>query len=105
LTATGQHESAAYRVGLTTTRPHFGGRRWWFVCPLGVDGRPCGRRVGKLYLPPAGRYFGCRHCHGLTYTSCQDRRRFDSLYRRLAREAGVDVAAARRALRRPGEGP
>jgi hypothetical protein len=45
--------------------------RWSFICPLIVNGRPCGRRVGKLYLPPSARYFGCRHCHGLTYTSAQ----------------------------------
>jgi hypothetical protein len=37
-----------------------------------VNGRPCQRRVGKLYLPPGGRYYGCRHCHALTYTSCQE---------------------------------
>lgn len=29
----------------------------------------CGRRVRRLYL--VGRYFGCRHCHALTYTSTQ----------------------------------
>src|SRR5438128_143323 len=23
-----------YHVRLTTTRPHFGGLRWWFFCPL-----------------------------------------------------------------------
>ena len=28
-----------------------------------------GRRARKLYL--GGRYFGCRHCHNLTYTSSQ----------------------------------
>src|SRR5262249_13469992 len=60
-----------YRVGLTTTRPRFGGLRWWFICPLVVNGYPCGRRVGKLYLPPGGRYSGCRHCCDLTYASCQ----------------------------------
>jgi hypothetical protein len=64
-------ESLDYSVELTTTRPRFGGLRWWFVCPLVVNGQPCGRRVGKLYLPPGGRHFGCRHCHELTYTSCQ----------------------------------
>jgi hypothetical protein len=64
-----RHED--YHVRLTTTRPHFGGRRWWFVCPLVIDGRPCNRRAGKLYLPPDGRYFGCRRCYDLTYTSCQ----------------------------------
>src|SRR5438067_1690451 len=49
-TATKEEESASYRVGLTTTRPRFGGLRWWFVCPLVVGGVPCRRRVGKLYL-------------------------------------------------------
>jgi hypothetical protein len=65
-------QSADYRVRLTTTRPRFGGLRWWFVCPLSVGGRPCERRVGKLYLPPSARYFGCRRCHELTYKSCQE---------------------------------
>src|SRR5207248_2490848 len=68
-TATGQPESACYVVGLTTTRPRFGGLRWWFLCPLLPGGRPCNLRVGKLYLPPRDRYFGCRRCHDLTYTS------------------------------------
>jgi hypothetical protein len=31
----------------------------------------CGRRVGKLYLPPVARYYGCRTCHDLTYISFQ----------------------------------
>ncbi len=74
--------SASYALRLTTTRPHFGGLRWWFVCPLVADGRPCNRRVGKLYLPPRARHFGCRHCHSLTYTSCQHHdKRVDALRR------------------------
>src|SRR5262249_13398702 len=68
---TKERESLAYRVELTTTRPRFGGVRWWFVCPLVVRACPCERRVGKLYLPPGGRYFGCRHCYDLTYHSTQ----------------------------------
>jgi hypothetical protein len=81
-TSTKQQESADYRVQLTTTRPRFGGLRWWFVCPLGMNGRACERRVAKLYLPPAERYFGCRHCHRLTYTSCQEHdKRVDALRR------------------------
>jgi len=40
-------------IGLQTTRPHFGGSRRWFTCPF------CQRRCGKLYLPPASRYFEC----------------------------------------------
>jgi hypothetical protein len=75
------------------------------VCPLRVDGRSCGRRVGKLYLPPAGGYFGCRHCHDLTYTSCQESHQFDGLYRMMALELGVGVKEVKRALRSLGEGP
>jgi hypothetical protein len=94
----GQKEASDYRVGLTTTRPRFGGRRWWFVCPLVVNGRPCNRRVGKLYLPPGARYFGCRHCHRLTYTSCQERRKHGSLYRLLAEGTGMDPALVKWAM-------
>jgi hypothetical protein len=80
--STKEQESLDYRVRLTTTQPRFGGLRWWFVCPLGVNGRACSRRVGKLYLPPGRRYFGCRHCHGLTYTSAQTHdKRMDALRR------------------------
>ena len=67
--ADGQNTDADYPVGLTTTPLPWGGLRFWFCCPLTRNGRPCGRRVGKLYLPPDGRYFGCRHCHDLTYRS------------------------------------
>src|SRR5262245_14585291 len=47
-----QKESANYIVRLTTTAQRFGGVRWWFLCPLLVQHRPCNRRVGKLHLPP-----------------------------------------------------
>jgi hypothetical protein len=59
-----------YPVRLVTTPCRLGGVRWWFVCPLSRDGVACGRRVRKLYL--SGRYFGCRHCHDLTYRSRQE---------------------------------
>jgi hypothetical protein len=72
-TATGQQGSADYRVGLTTTGSK--GRRWWFLCPMLVNGAPCNARVGKLYQPSLDRRFGCRKCHNLTYTSCQKSRR------------------------------
>src|SRR5437667_350708 len=59
-------------------RHHMGGGfsgRWWGRCP-------CGRRVGKLYLPAGATRFACRHCHGLTYTSCQEHdKRVDALRR------------------------
>jgi hypothetical protein len=66
LNGQGELQSADYHVRLTTTRPRFGGLRWWFICPLLVNGQACNRRVGKLYLPPPDRYFGCRHCYHLT---------------------------------------
>jgi len=66
-------------VPLQATQPYFGGDRWWFTCPLVVDGQPCQRRVGKLYIPPGGTYFGCRHCHDLTYRSCQESHKRDWL--------------------------
>src|SRR5262245_26261496 len=43
ITATG--EALDYRIALVSTRPRFGGLRWWFVCPLVVNGWECGRRV------------------------------------------------------------
>jgi hypothetical protein len=80
--STGEKESLDYQVDLEATRPQFGGLRWWFVCPLLVHGQACHRRVAKLYLPPGSRYFGCRHCHDLTYTSAQERdKRVDALRR------------------------
>ena len=69
-TMTTTRESLDYRVQLQTTRPYFGGLRWWFTCPLVVNGRACRRRVRKLYLK--GSYFGCRICHDLTYRSAQE---------------------------------
>jgi hypothetical protein len=101
---TGQADSALYRVHLTTSARHHGGRRWWFVCPLVVNDVPCGRRVGKLYLPPSARFFGCRTCHGLTYVSCQESGKYESLYRSMAARLGWDVADVRRTMNRIGKG-
>jgi hypothetical protein len=28
--------------------------------------------VSKLYMPPGERYFLCRHCYGLAYSSSQE---------------------------------
>ena len=91
-------ETIDYRVRLATTKPRFGGVRWWFLCPLLVYGMPCGRRVGKLYMPPGGRYFGCRHCHKLNYASSQDSHMERRHIRKLARDMGVDVGSTRHDL-------
>ncbi len=71
-TLTRTQEPMDYTIRLQTTRPCFGGLRWWFTCPLLRRGKSCNRRVSKLYLPPGGRYYGCRHCYDLTYESCQE---------------------------------
>src|ERR687897_827707 len=69
---------------LQTTRPTFGGVRWWFSCPRMLDGEECGLRVGKLYRPPGSRTFACRHCLELTYESCQRSHRYDELFALVA---------------------
>lgn len=84
-------QPATYRIRLTTTSPRFGGSRFWFACPLLVNGRPCGRRVGKLYHPPFARYFGCRVCHQLTYRSCQESHKHDRRRRFMAKLLGADA--------------
>src|SRR4051794_4177924 len=58
----------AYRVGLTTTRPRYGGERWWFVCPA------TGRRAFKLYLPNGGRRFLSRGGYPLRYAGAREGR-------------------------------
>jgi hypothetical protein len=75
-------------VPLETTRPPGGGVRWWFICPLSVNGVHCGRRVRVLYKPPGYPYFGCRHCYNLTYTSCQESHKWDALHRWMAEALG-----------------
>lgn len=59
-TTSGQDYS--YTVRLATTTPHYGGVRYWWLCPN------CARRVRILY---GGGRFLCRHCHNLTYETAQ----------------------------------
>jgi hypothetical protein len=81
-TFTGTGQAVEEPVPLETKAMRFGGVRWWGRCPLVVEGRPCCRRVRKLYLPPGGRYFGCRRCYRLTYKSAQEHdKRVDFLRR------------------------
>jgi len=54
-------------VRLEQVRCTKGGTRPYFLCAGHPNGRPCGRRVGKLLL--AQRYFLCRHCQNISYTS------------------------------------
>jgi hypothetical protein len=92
-TATGQ--AVEEPVPLESTPMRFGGVRWWGRCPLVVGGRPCQRRVRKLYLPPGGRYFGCRSCYRLTYRSAQEHdKRVDFLRRHPEALAAIVNKAA-----------
>ena len=43
--ATGAKVDNDYRVRLETTRPNFGGLRWWFLCPITGRLRLLGRLV------------------------------------------------------------
>jgi hypothetical protein len=56
-----------YRVALVTTRPHYGGIRWWFVCPKS------GERAAKLFLPPGATLFASRSAYGLGYSSQREK--------------------------------
>lgn len=71
------------RLTLATTKTNFGGFRYWVLCPR------CGRRSAKLYLPSGGLHFRCRRCYNLTYQSCNESRKFDSVFRSLAVETGM----------------
>lgn len=53
--------AAAYTVEMVAVPWHFGGRRWFIVCPRS------GRRVLKLYLPNGADRFASRAALGLAY--------------------------------------
>ena len=103
-TITATREDLDYTVWLQTTRPYFGGLRWWFTCPLVVNGVACRRRVRKLYLK--GKYFGCRICYDLTYESVQKHdkrmdfyRKHPELIRELLDDPHKDVSKTLLAIR------
>lgn len=89
-------EHVRQEVRLCHTVPHYGGKRWWMICPYR------GIRVGKLYKPAGGDRFASRKAWGLAYNS-QRRAPHDRasealfrLQRRLGCEQGWE-----RGLRRP----
>jgi len=56
----GDWENIEDEIFFTWTPCNYGGRRPWLICP------GCGRRVAVLY---GGKYYRCRHCRNLNYTS------------------------------------
>ncbi len=65
----GEPRMMDYDAALASSQCHFGGHRYWFVCPLVRNGLLCGRRCRCLCRHPDGVYFGCRECIRLTYRS------------------------------------
>ena len=61
----GEWENIEDEIFFTWTLCNYGGRRQWFHCP------GCYRRVAVVY---GGKYYRCRHCHNLTYSSQQESR-------------------------------
>jgi hypothetical protein len=75
----GDWEPITETINLTHVGCHYGHKRPYFRCPGVVNGRHCGRRVGKLFS--GGRYFLCRHCYNIGYSS-QSEARYDRMLRR-----------------------
>ena len=72
-------------IALVFTTCRFGGWRAWFICP-------CGRRVGKVYLPCSMYHggqrvtrFRCRFCYGLTYEQRRERNGYWTYQHRIER--------------------
>lgn len=55
-------ENIRFEIPVVCSFPHYGGKRYWFVCPR------CGRKVAFLY---GGKYFWCRQCQNLSYPTQQ----------------------------------
>ncbi len=94
-----------YTVPVVWVRCNFGGKRPYFICPGVVNDVSCGRRVAKLYTPPTGSYFLCRHCHNLTYYGCNESGdpHFTAVRRtkRAARKLGLDNPEGVYGMERP----
>ncbi|MCR4334451.1 MAG: hypothetical protein NUV47_01850 [Patescibacteria group bacterium] len=62
----GGKDDIDYKIELTTTPCRYGGKRYWFICPLYKNEIYCGRRVGVIFS--IGKWFGCRHCGNIAYS-------------------------------------
>jgi len=80
---TGETRDMDWVLELTTTSQHFGGRRWWFLCPK------TGARVTKLHLPPGAQTFGSRTAYRLGYRSQRETPRDRALNRAFKLRRGL----------------
>lgn len=59
----GARENVRQEIRLVHTQPHYGGKRWWMICPYG------GGRCAKLFLPGNGDRFASRKAWRIGYRS------------------------------------
>jgi hypothetical protein len=77
-------------VKLVTTKPHFGGVRYWYECPA------CGHGVAKLYAVDSDRRFLCRRCRGACYFSQYRKGSRDRLCHLIGNEDRLSAAQRKR---------
>lgn len=75
-----------YKIYFTFTTPRYGGKRWWFLCPI------TGARCAVLYSPAGQPYFASRKAFKLKYESQKESRmaRFQRRYHKLSKRYGAD---------------
>jgi len=54
-------EALGWNIGLSISKTHYGGIRFWFKCPI------CKFRVGVIFKHPLTSSIGCRGCLKLEY--------------------------------------
>ena len=87
INAEGLQDDVRQTICLVRVPCNFGGNRVYFRCVSAKNGPRCRKLVTKLYR--VGRYFHCRHCHRLAYSSQSDdemsriHRRRNKIERRL----------------------
>ena len=78
-------EDIDYKIKLEATKPHYGGKRLWFICPF------THKRAGVLYSPPRSKWFASRHAYNLKYQSqsrCAHNRAIDKMWKLKDRLGG-----------------
>ena len=73
----GEPENMDYKIQIVTTRPHYGGERFWFVCPLTHE------RAAVLYSPSGSKWFASRHAFRRLKYRSQSRSAYDRAYNKI----------------------
>jgi len=74
-----------YKVEMSSTPCRYGGKRWWFHCPIAR----CGRRCSILYQDRS--YFVCRKCARLSYESQRYSGKYSMLHNMFQAEEYADT--------------